>query len=357
MSLPTFLIITLFYYQITKERLTVVPIIKHNITTINRYVGGNQKKWIVIHNVGTKPTKEGSAYNNTVYFKSVNRKASAHYFIDDGDIIWQSVEDNDRSWSVGDAKSKNGATNNNTINIEVCGNSKFTDKELKNLKWLVQLLMKKYNIPASCICRHYDITSKKCPAYYVDDARWNELKKYITSDDSSIGDSDDSVSDNNVSVESLGKVDVTYRAKVDGKWLSPIINFNNKDYNGYAGLPHKPMTAVAIKASKGSIRYRVHVKDKGWYPWVTGYNINDFNNGYAGDGKNIIDGIQIYYMTPKGYGYQQAWYRSQTVKRKGWLDVACDDGTSVKGYKSYAGVFGEGMDRLQISIGSKNDFK
>lgn len=63
-----------------------MPIIKNNITTINRYVGSNQKKWIVIHNVGTTPTKEGSVYNNTVYFKSVNRKVSAHYFIDDGDM-------------------------------------------------------------------------------------------------------------------------------------------------------------------------------------------------------------------------------------------------------------------------------
>lgn len=63
-----------------------MPIIKNNITTINRYVGSNQKKLIVIHNVGTTHTKECSAYNNTVYFKSVNRKASAHYFIDDGDM-------------------------------------------------------------------------------------------------------------------------------------------------------------------------------------------------------------------------------------------------------------------------------
>lgn len=45
-----------------------MPIIKNNTTTINRYVGSNQKKWIVIHNVGTTSTKEGFAYNNIVYF-------------------------------------------------------------------------------------------------------------------------------------------------------------------------------------------------------------------------------------------------------------------------------------------------
>lgn len=78
---------------------------------------GNKKEWIVIHNVGTSFTKEGSAYANTKYFKSVNRNSSAHYFIDDEDVIWQIVEDDDRSWYVGDAKSRNDTTNHNTINI------------------------------------------------------------------------------------------------------------------------------------------------------------------------------------------------------------------------------------------------
>lgn len=64
------------------------------------------------------------------------------------------------------------------------------------------------------------------------------------------------------------KVDVTYMAK-----------------DGYAGITNKPMTDVAIKVGKGSIRYRIHVKGKGWYPLVTGYDKNDFHNGYAGDGK------------------------------------------------------------------------
>lgn len=273
------------------------PVIKKNITSVNRWVGGNTKEWIVIHNVGTKNTNEGSAYDNTVYFKSIKRKASAHYFIDDGNVIWQSVEDNDRSWSVGDASSKNGATNHNTINIEVCGNSSFTQNEISNLQWLVRMLMKKYNIPSSRVCRHYDITSKQCPKYYVDDEMWEKLKRDI------FGISDDEKHSVVNQSKELGAVNVTYRAKVNGKWLSEIVNFNNVDYNGYAGIPYKSMTAIAIKVNKGSIKYRVHVKNKGWYSWVTGYDINEITNGYAGDGKNIIDGIQIYYETPKGYRY------------------------------------------------------
>lgn len=309
----------------------------------------------MIHNIGTAPTKEGSAYANTKYFKSVNRKSSAHYFIDDGDVIWQSVEDNDRSWSVGDAKSRNGADNNNTINIEVCGNAEFTSKEIENLKWLVKMLMKKYSIPTSHICRHYDVTAKKCPAYYIDGARWKELKSYITGDSNASSDVGSAVVENGN--KALGKVNVTYMAKVGGKWLSAVTNFNNKDYNGYAGIQNKPMTAVAIKVDKGSIRYRVHVKGRGWYPWVTGYNTKDFNNGYAGDGNNIIDGIQIYYQTPKGYKYQQAWYRSHAVSHAGWFGVSCDDGSSIKGYGSWSGKLGKAMDRLQIAISPTNPFK
>lgn len=157
-----------------------MPTIKKNITTVNRFLDQNSHEWIVIHNVGTAPQGEGAAYNNTVYFKSVNRQASAHYFIDNGDVIWQCVELKDGAWSVGDSWSRNRANNRNSINIEVCGNWQFSDKEIENLRWLVQRLMAKYGIPASRVCRHYDVTTKQCPAYYVDQARWNELHAYIT---------------------------------------------------------------------------------------------------------------------------------------------------------------------------------
>ena len=46
----------------------------------------------------------------------------------------------------------------------------------------------------------------------------------------------------------------------------------------------------AIENSK----YRVHIKNKGWLPFVTGYNIKDYINGYAGNSNNDeIDALQI----------------------------------------------------------------
>lgn len=181
-----------------------MPSIRQNLTTRNRWSGGNSKQWIVIHNVGTAPHAAGAAYNNTVYFKSAYRGASAHYFVDDGDVIWQCVADDDRAWSVGDSSSRNGCTNNNSINIEVCGNSQFTQREIENLRWLVQGLMSRYGIPASRVCRHYDVTRKSCPAYYVNESSWASLKSYVTGSSASAPSSGSpSSSSGNIAVDGL----------------------------------------------------------------------------------------------------------------------------------------------------------
>lgn len=106
--------------------------------------------------------------------------------------------------------------------------------------------MEKCDISASRICRHYDITGKRRPAYYVNGTNWNSLKAAFVSNQDT----------------NAPKIDVIYMAKVDGKWLSPVTNFNNINYNGYACITNKLMTAVAIKVGKGSIRYRIHAKEK-----------------------------------------------------------------------------------------------
>ena len=39
--------------------------------------------------------------------------------------------------------------------------------------------MKKYNIPIENVIRHFDITGKNCPAFYVDNTVWNNVKNKI----------------------------------------------------------------------------------------------------------------------------------------------------------------------------------
>lgn len=149
-------------------------------------------KYLVIHYTGNDGDTDES---NANYFKNHIVEASAHYFVDD-DSITQSVQDDFVAWSVGGEKypscSKTGGgkwngkcTNNNSISVELCdtkrdGKYGFTEKTLENAVALCQLLIKKYNIPAENIIRHFDVVGKICPAPFVNDEKaWEEFKERI----------------------------------------------------------------------------------------------------------------------------------------------------------------------------------
>lgn len=157
--------------------------INKNITNINRTVRDGRKiEYIVVHYVGAV----SSAKNNTIYFKDVYREASAHYFVDDNSI-WQCVEEKDRAWHCEGAKVYYGkARNDNSIGIEMCcylnnGKLDISAKTVANTVELVKDIMKRYNIPVSNVVRHFDVTHKKCPAPFVDDAkRWTDFKNKLT---------------------------------------------------------------------------------------------------------------------------------------------------------------------------------
>jgi len=85
------------------------------------------------------------------------------------------------------------------------------------------------------------------------------------------------------------KKPVKYRSSNDKngkKWLS---EYKDLQRDGYSGNKGKPMRWLAIGDVK---RYRVCTEQSGWLPWVTGYDINDLDNGCAGDG-SPINGVQI----------------------------------------------------------------
>lgn len=141
-------------------------------------------KYIVVHYTANDGDND---QNNARYFQTEGRNASAHYFVDD-DSITQSVPDLTVAWSVGgrlysDAPRTGGgklyglAKNHNTLNIELCDTKKdgqimATEKTLANAVELIQELMGKYGIPKSRVIRHFDVTGKKCPAYFVNKTAW-----------------------------------------------------------------------------------------------------------------------------------------------------------------------------------------
>ncbi|SFR78736.1 peptidoglycan recognition protein family protein [Anaeromicropila populeti] len=155
-----------------------------NLTAVNRTVKDSRFiNYIVIHWVGSVST----AKNNSLYFKNINRNASAHYFVDDISI-YQVVEDKNVAWHCGGNRLLSGGgtyhticTNSNSLGIEMCLDTvgHVSDMTIQNTAELVQYLMNKYSISTNNVIRHYDVTGKQCPGAYIKEERWEWLKSVL----------------------------------------------------------------------------------------------------------------------------------------------------------------------------------
>ena len=120
---------------------------------------------IVVHYVGNPGT---TAAQNRSYFENLKdthaTSASSHYIIGlEGEII-QCVPLNEVSYASNNR-------NKDTIAIECCHpdeTGQFTTATYKSLVKLVAALCRTYDLdPETGIIRHYDVTGKYCPLYYV----------------------------------------------------------------------------------------------------------------------------------------------------------------------------------------------
>jgi len=115
-------------------------LIKYNFSS------GNDVKYIVVHDTGNS-SRGANADAHYRYFNGGDRQASAHYFIDENQII-QTVEDFNAAWHCGDGNGKYGITNHNSIGIEICINADGNyNKAVSNAIELVKFKMKQYSIP------------------------------------------------------------------------------------------------------------------------------------------------------------------------------------------------------------------
>lgn len=135
---------------------------------------------IVIHYVGNPAT---SAQNNRDYFNKADTTVCSHFVIGlDGEVI-QCIPLDEKS---------NASNNRNldTISIEVCHpdeSGKFNNATYSSLVKLTAWLCDNSGLKAKDVIRHYDITGKECPKYFVDnESEWKnfledvkeELKNY-----------------------------------------------------------------------------------------------------------------------------------------------------------------------------------
>lgn len=158
--------------------------INKNITPFNRWIGrdGNKVEWIVLHYTANTYQPD-LAKNECAAFANQYVGASAHFFVDENEV-WQSVAIEDTAWHCGDnPPSKNGATNRNSIGIEMCvvykkGVYSISDKTVDNTVSLVLELLEAF--PEAKLCRHYDVTGKICPQPWVNDPSiWEAFLKRV----------------------------------------------------------------------------------------------------------------------------------------------------------------------------------
>jgi N-acetylmuramoyl-L-alanine amidase CwlA len=320
--------------------------------------------YIILHDVGA----ESGARANAAYFKNniAAEVAYTAFVVGDGGKVYQVGEPGYVQWGAGTV-----ANANSPIQIEL-GHTSDPETFKKDYAVYVELardMATKYGIPTSLdaggvgtpgIKSHLWVTQHiwgdhTDPYGYL--ARWGVTKEKLAADlKNGTGSAPASTP---APKQALAKpaatkgavfTNVTYDLhQLNGTWLGEVTNFSSDPVNGFAGNPNHAHDALVVKVNHGSVKYRVHTYQDGWLPYVTGYDRRNTANGFAGIMGHAIDGVQVYYTTPSGETYQQAYYRSQTTKRAGWLPAVRDD-------TDFAGMLGEPLDRLQIKIGTANPF-
>lgn len=222
-----------------------------------------QVKKIVVHYVGNPGS---TALANRNYFERLSNQttkyASSHYIIGlEGEII-RCIPDNEVAWHSGELE-----MNYNSLSIENCHTDsagKFSEKTLESLYELLAKLCKDHNLnPMEDIIRHYDVTKKACPKYYVDNVdEWIRLKEVVSS---RINNSNQKPEEN--TNQTLEKYIVV-----------PTIGLNCREYpdiNSRKITAYKYNEVIQI----GEISGEWGKTDKGWVnmKYVTKANLN-FNN-------------------------------------------------------------------------------
>ncbi len=163
-----------------KTELNVVPYpdVDEQLLTVNEWSRPGEAvdsiEKIVIHYLGNPQT---TAQQNHDYFESLkdlqNTSMSANFIIGiEGEII--------ECVPPGEIAYASNSMNHLSVSIENChldSTGKFTEATYESLVKLTAWLVEEYDLTRDDIIRHYDVTGKECPLYYVQNPdKWEEFK-------------------------------------------------------------------------------------------------------------------------------------------------------------------------------------
>ncbi|WP_297521642.1 SH3 domain-containing protein [uncultured Clostridium sp.] len=167
--------------QVNEKSTPVINGIKVNkqLIDINYSKGVTiSPKYIVIHDTDNRAATADAMANRNYFANHPNAKSSAHYIIDDSNIV-QALEDTWKGWHVGDGGNSAAVQNGNSIGIELAVNSGNNfDKTYQTGIELTRHLMRKYNIPAQNVVMHNHASGKICSRMMIQDRPnlWEEFK-------------------------------------------------------------------------------------------------------------------------------------------------------------------------------------
>ena len=157
--------------------------IEDRLLTINSYSRSGEKQNkienIVVHWVGNA---NSSAVANRNYFENLKDShkayASSHYIVGlNGEII-RCIPEDEVAFHSGSY-----SMNRKSIGIEDCHpdwEGKFNENTYNSLVELCADICKRYNLGIDAIIRHYDVTGKECPRYYVrNESEWIKFKNDV----------------------------------------------------------------------------------------------------------------------------------------------------------------------------------
>ena len=167
--------------QPKQKVITDTPQFDVDLLTVNEYsrpgIERSEINGIVIHYTANPGS---TAKQNRDYFEGLKdskaTKASSHFIVGiDGEII-QCVPTAELAYASNDR-------NVDTISIECCHpdeTGKYTDATYESLVELVAWLCGKFQLDTQSIIRHYDVTGKACPLYFVEhEDAWIQFKQDV----------------------------------------------------------------------------------------------------------------------------------------------------------------------------------
>ncbi len=128
---------------------------------------------IVVHYVGNPGT---SAQNNRDYFNQPETMVSSHFVVGlNGEVIL--------CVPLREVSSASNHRNKDTISIEVCHpdeTGQFNEATYNAVIKLCAWLCERYDLEATDVIRHHDVTGKYCPLYYVEHPEaWQQFIKDV----------------------------------------------------------------------------------------------------------------------------------------------------------------------------------